>query len=68
MTELPDVPESCERGDHDWDQTMRCRDCNYDKNADLSSRRSGGAGSLTSPLSDEDYRREMDKLTRMGGE
>ncbi|UBF20324.1 hypothetical protein M1M41_gp007 [Halorubrum sodomense tailed virus 4] len=28
-------------------------------------RRSGGAGSLTHPLSDEDYRREMDKLAAL---
>jgi hypothetical protein len=28
-------------------------------------RRSGGAGSLTNPLSDEDYRREMDKLAAL---
>lgn len=30
---------------------------------DMYSRRSGGAGSLTNPLSDEDYRRESRKLT-----
>lgn len=59
-----DIPDSCLDGDHDWDQTNRCRDCDVYKHDTGEARFSGGAGARTHPLSDEDYQRQLDKLMR----
>lgn len=63
-----DVPDACLNGDHDFGQASRCRECNADRADTTTARFSGGAGSTTHPLSDEDYRREMDKLTAKAGQ
>ena len=39
-----------------------CQECGH-RETPPTSQRTGGAGSLTHPLSDEDYKREMKKLT-----
>lgn len=44
-----------------------CSDCGAHPQADDYARFSGGAGARTHPLSDEDYRREMEKLTAKAG-
>jgi len=45
-------------------QLGRCRECGADELDHEPAQFSGGAGSLTNPLSDEDYEREMNKLMR----
>lgn len=67
--DVPDVdmPEACLNGDHNYGQGGRCRECGIDRADTTHSRFSGGAGATTHPLSDEDYRREMDKLAFMSG-
>jgi len=64
--ETPDVPDSCLNGDHDFGQAGRCRECGVDRvnTESHDTRRTGGAGMATSPLTDEEYRDEMDRLTR----
>jgi hypothetical protein len=58
-----EIPDSCLNGDHDFGQAGRCQDCGVDR-ADTyqTERRSGGAGSLTNPTTDAEYREEMRKL------
>lgn len=46
----------------EFDQLNTCVECGAPKNPMPESRRSGGAGSLTHPLSDEDYRLSRRKL------
>ena len=63
MGDTPEIPDACLNDDHDFDQTGRCRRCNFDRVDTVNhGRRTGGAGSLTHPLTDEEYRKEMDKL------
>jgi hypothetical protein len=45
-------------------QLGRCKECDADRLDHEPARFTGGAGSLRQPLSDDDYRREMDKLER----
>lgn len=40
-----------------------CQECGH-RETPPTARRTGGSGSLSQPLSDEDYRREMEKLGR----
>lgn len=49
----------------EFDQLNTCVECGEPKNPMPESRRTGGAGSLTAPLSDEDYRRQRRKLERL---
>jgi len=65
----PDIPEACERGDHDFGQAGRCSGCGIDR-ADTypDERRTGGAGSLTSPTTDREYREQMRKLQSKSGQ
>jgi hypothetical protein len=44
-----------------------CEECGH-RETPPTSRKSGGAGTTTSRLSDEDYKREIQKLHRMAGE
>lgn len=63
---MEDVPTNMEGEDlhecTEFDQLNTCVECGTPKNATPRSRKTGGAGSLTQPLSDEDYRRQMRKL------
>ena len=54
---------TCEK----FDQLNTCVECGAPKNQHTEARFSGGAGARTHPLSDEDYKRQMDKLARMSG-
>jgi hypothetical protein len=45
-------------------QLGRCKECGADQFQHEPAKFSGGAGSLRQPLSDEDYRREMEKLNQ----
>lgn len=49
-----DLPDSCKRGDHDFDQA----DTHPDE------RRTGGAGARTQPTTDREYKEQMRKLQR----
>lgn len=46
----------------EFDQLNTCVECGAPKHNTQRARRSGGAGSLTQPLSDEDYKRQRRKL------
>jgi len=66
MAKAPGLPDSCANDNHDFDQVGRCRDCGIDRADTVSgSRKSGGSGSRTNPLSDEEYEEQMRKLDRM---
>jgi len=56
-----DEPHRCT----EYDQLNTCVECGEPKHNHQTARRSGGAGSLTAPLSDEDYRRQRRKLERL---
>jgi hypothetical protein len=45
-------------------QLGRCKECGADRLNHDYAKFSGGAGARTHPLSDEDYRREMEKLNQ----
>lgn len=63
----PEIPDACLRGDHDYGQLGRCQECGHDRvdeSRGWEDRRSGGAGSLTQPLTNGEYQREMRKLGR----
>lgn len=56
-----DMTEGC---DGRLDQTNRCETCGEDALDYDPATFSGGAGSRSQPLSDDDYRAEMEKLGR----
>lgn len=64
--EIPEMDERCKNDNHDYGQAGRCQRCGIDR-ADTypDERRTGGAGSLTNPTTDREYRAEMRKLGRM---
>ena len=65
MGDTPDIPDSCLNDNHDFDQTGRCRDCNMDRAATADSwgeRRTGGAGSRTHALTNDEYREQLRKI------
>lgn len=64
-----EIPDSCKRGDHDFDQGGRCEHCGIDR-ADTypDERRTGGAGARAHPTTDREYREQMRKLVRRAGE
>jgi hypothetical protein len=56
------IPQECIDGNHNFGQAGRCQRCGIDRADTTHARFSGGAGARTHPLSDEDYRRQRDKL------
>jgi hypothetical protein len=56
-----DINPKCDS--NDIDQLGTCVGCGTHPNAAPDARRTGGAGARTQPLSDEEYRWEMKKLT-----
>lgn len=65
MGDMTDIPDSCLNDDHNFGQAGRCKDCGIDRVDTANhgrSRRTGGAGSRTQPLTDEEYREQMKKL------
>lgn len=67
----PEIPEECLNDNHDFDQGGRCRRCGTPRASTArgwEERRSGGAGSLTAPLTNGEYREKMRKLEQMAGE
>jgi len=54
-----DMTDGC---DGQTGQLGRCKQCDEDLLDHEPDRFSGGAGSLTQPLSDEDYKEQMEKI------
>ena len=61
-----EIPDECLNGNHKFGQAGRCKECGIDR-VDTSrgweDRRSGGAGSLTQPLTNGEYQQAKDNLT-----
>jgi hypothetical protein len=63
-----DIPDSCQRGDHDFGQAGRCQECGIDRvDTYPDERRTGGAGARRQPTTDREYREQMRKLVEMAG-
>lgn len=65
--ERPEIPDDCLNDDHDYDQTGRCNECGVyrtDTADGWGDRKTGGAGSRTHALTNEEYREQMEKLGR----
>lgn len=61
------IPDACLNDNHDFGQAGRCNDCGIDRANPYVEKRTGGAGALTQPTTDREYREQMDKLQEKAG-